>query len=455
MKRQASVVNKLNQSGAAPRGQSMICRRNLLKLGGALAVGTQFPWLAALTDDSLGFDWVLSNPEAAGMSADGIDGIRKALQQQIDDGTINGVVSAVVRHDKLVWYEAQGYRDPIAGTPMRKDDIFRMMSSTKPVTAVAVLTLLDEGKLSLEDPVSCFIPSFNDQRVVVVPGGVAEASEATLVPAEREVTIKDLLTHTSGITSVQGDPARNAAASVSGAELTPEDTLATWAPKIGSAPLDFQPGSKFAYSPTDAWDVLLRIVEIVSGETADVYMHEHLFQPLDMCDTYFNVPTAKQDRVVDIISRAGDEWQKREHRLGPGPGHYARLSGGGGLYSTVHDFINFELMLLHRGHFNGHRILQPETVDLMTANQVGTLFEEWIPPITAGNGFGLGVRIVEDPANARGRSVGAFGWGGAYGTETWAEPARDLVAAMFLQMNPPPWTPSTEFQLAVQRAVGT
>ena len=450
---QALVVNKLDQSGAAPGGQPTVRRRNLLKLGGALAVGAQLPWLAALAEDTPAFDWVLSKPEAAGMSADGIDGIRKALQEQIDNGTINGVVSAVVRHDKLVWYEAQGYRDPIAGIPMRKDDIFRMMSSTKPVTAVAVLMVLDEEKLTLEDPVSRFIPSFKDQRIAVAPKGATDASEVTLVPAEREVTIKDLLTHTSGITSVQGEPAQSAAALVSDAELTPDDTLATWAPKVGSAPLDFQPGSKFAYSPTDAWDVLLRIVEIVSGQTADVYMRERLFQPLDMRDTYFNVPTAKQERVVDIISRAGDEWKKQEHRLGPGPGHYARLSGGGGLYSTVHDFINFELMLLHRGHFNGHRILQPETVDLMTANQVGTLFEKWIPPITAGHGFGLGVRIVMDPANARGRSLGAFGWGGAYGTETWAEPERDLVAAMFLQMNPPPWTPSTEFQLAVQRAI--
>jgi len=260
-----------------------------------------------------------------------------------------------------------------------------------------------------------------------------------------------LLTHTSGITSVQGDPAQSAAALLSDVELTPDDTLATWAPKVGSAPLEFQPGSKFAYSGTDAWDVLLRIVEIVSGQTADVFMRARLFQPLDMRDTYFNVPPAKQERIVDIFNRVDGEWKKQEHLFGPGP--YRRLSGGGGLFSTVHDFINFELMLLHRGHFNGHRILQPETVDLMTTNQVGTLFAEWIPPITAGQGFGLGVRIVEDPANARGRSVGAFGWGGAYGTETWAEPERDLVAAMFLQMNPPSWTPSTEFQLAVQRAI--
>lgn len=431
-----------------------LSRRDFFAASGLVALGACAPRTMGLTGVSPGaFEWTLRPPAAGGMSQAGIEGIRAAIQGQIDAGTINGAVSAVVRHNQLVWYEAQGLRDPNAAAPMRRDDIFRMMSSTKPVTAVAVLLMVQEGRLSLDDRVSRFIPTFANPRVVVAPPGATDASQVRIVPADREIVVRDLLTHTSGITSVGDRLSPSPAALVNHIQRLPDDTLATWAPKLGGAVLDFNPGTKFAYSPTDALDVALRIVEIVSGQPADRFLEERLFEPCDMRDTGFNVPPEKQSRIVDIHAREAGSWVVRDHLLGPGP--YRYFSGGGGLFSTVHDFINFELMLLNRGNFNGRRILRPEMVDLMSRNQVGRLFAQWIPPLSEGHGFGLAVRVVEDPAHANGRSVGAFGWGGAYGTESWAEPGRDMVAAFFLQMQSPAFTPSQEFERAVQRAIAS
>lgn len=425
-------------------------RRDLLKLGGALALAGAPAAHAFGAVPSARFDWRLQPPESAGMSSAGIQGIAATLQKYVDDGTINGVVSAVARHNKLVWYEAQGFRDPNARAPMRKDDIFRMMSSSKHVTGIAVLMMMDEGRLSLDDKVSRFIPSFTRPMVALAPAKATDASQVTLVPAAREITVRDLLTHTSGITSVGDKIAPGGAAHlVNRIERTPDDTLATYVPKLGKAVLDFQPGSKWAYSATDGIDVLLRIVEIVSGQTADVFLRERLFEPLDMRDTGFSVPAARKSRLLDIYARVDGKWVTKPHLFGDGP----YLSGGGGLFGTVHDFMNLELMLLNRGELNGRRILKPETVALMSSNQVGTLFAEWIPPLTAGHGFGLTVRVALDDEHSQGRSAGAFGWGGAYGTDSWVEPKQDLAAVIFLQMSPPPFAPPVEFGKAIQRAI--
>jgi CubicO group peptidase (beta-lactamase class C family) len=385
------------------------------------------------------------------MSEAGIEAVRAAVQQQIDAGIINGAVSAIARRNKLVWFEAQGFSNPVTQTPMQKDAIFRVMSSSKPVTALAVLTLVDEGKLSLDDKVSKYIPSFSNPRVAIAPPGTTDPAKVKIVPAERELFIRDLLTHTSGITSVGDKMSPGPASLVNRIERRPDDTLESYIPRIGEAVLQFQPGTKFSYSPTDALDTALYIVELVSGRRADVYMHERIFEPLGMVDTYFNVPAEKQSRIVDIYSKAGGSWKTVDHLLGPGP--YKYLSGGGGLFSTVNDFMNFELMLLNHGSLNGRRILRPETLALMNQNYVGNLFAEWIPPMTKGNGFGLAVRIAQTPENVNGRSIGAFGWGGAYGTESWVEPALDLAGVFFIQMNPPPFSASANFEKATRAAI--
>lgn len=428
-------------------------RRAFMGLAGALLVSACASRQIGPPRGATDFDWVLRPPEEAGMTRSGIEGIRATVQKLVDDGSVSGVVSAIARRNKLVWYEAQGYRDPVSRTPMPRDGIFRIMSSTKPVTAVAVLMMLEEGRLSLDDEVSRFIPSWKNQKVAVAPPGATDASQVSLVPLEREVTIRHLLTHTSGITNIgvalPGAPTPGSL--VNRISLTADDDLASYIPRLGSAALDFQPGTKFSYSPTEAPDAALRIVEIVSGQPADIFLRERLFQPLEMHDTYFNVPAEKQGRIVDIFGKVDGEWQIRDHLFGPPP--YKYLSGGGGLFGTVHDLLNFELMLLNKGSFNGRRILRPESVDLMTSDHAGQLFREWIPFLTRGYDFGLMVRVARDEDNAKDESVGSFGWGGAYGTESWAEPALDLAAVFFLQMNPPSMNGANLFGKAMREAI--
>jgi CubicO group peptidase (beta-lactamase class C family) len=234
-------------------------------------------------------------------------------------------------------------------------------------------------------------------------------------------------------------------------ERRPDDTLADYVPRLGTAALDFQPGTKFRYSPVDGFDTLLRIVEIASGQTAEKFLQENLFQPLDMKDTSFNVPDEKKDRLASIHSRYGDGFRVEKHVFGDGPSKY--YSGAGGLFSTAHDYMQLEVMLLNKGSLNGMRILKPETVELMTTNHVGKLFAEWFPLFTAGQGYGLGVRVVEDKAKGGGRGVGAFGWGGAYGTESWADPELDVAAVMFIQMQTSQPSVTSEFQQALRKAI--
>lgn len=426
-----------------------ITRREVLGLGLALGVAgcapesTSEPEPTVATGRSSTFDWKLHAPEEVGMSRAGLENVRATLQDYIDKNEITGAVGAIARHNKLVWYDAMGVRDVITRDPMRKDDLFRMMSSTKVVTAVAVLQMMDEGKLELDDKVNRFIPTFKDMKVALGPPNSKDASQVTLVPANRDITIKDLLTHTSGLSS-SGE-----AQAVNKIERKPDDTLADYIPRLGSVALDFQPGSRFWYSPVDGFDVLLRIVEITSGTPADVFLRERLFEPLDMRDTHFNVPPEKQERVLTLYARKEGAWKVEPALFGPGPHEY--ISGAGGLFSTVHDFMQFEAMLLNKGTLNGHRILKDETVTLMSSNHVGALFSDWFPLLTGGHGFGLSVRIVEDPAKGAGRSVGAFGWGGAYGTESWADPALDVAAALFIQQ--PVTAVQHDFQRALREAI--
>jgi CubicO group peptidase (beta-lactamase class C family) len=289
-------------------------------------------------------------------------------------------------------------------------------------------------------------------KVAVAPSGAKDAAEVQLVPANRDVTIKDLLTHTSGLSSSgEGLSPHGPASLVNKIERKPDDTLADYIPRLGSAALDFQPGSKWRYSPLDGFDVLLRIVEVASGMPADAFLRERLFEPLNMRDTYFNVPPEKQERILNLYARKDGAWTVQPALFGPGPNRY--ICGAGGLFSTVHDFMQFEAMLLNKGSLNGHRILKDETVALMSRNHVGSMFSEWIPPITAGFGFGLSVSVLEDPAKGFGRGVGAFGWGGAYGTESWADPELDVAAALFIQQ--PVSTVKQDFQQALRKSIVT
>jgi CubicO group peptidase (beta-lactamase class C family) len=439
-----------------------VARRELLGGGLALGLAAAASPVFAAGKQGARFDWKLHKPEEVGMSAAGLAGVRAAVQKQIDKHAVTGAVTAIARHNKLVWLEAQGVSDVETNRPMRTDDLFHMMSSTKPVTAVAVLMLVESGRLSLDDKISRFIPSFANPKVAVASDGwinaaasagvaAPTAADVKLVPASRELTIKDLLTHTNGLST--GGPSTL----VSDVQHRKGEPIAAYFDRVGAKPLDFQPGSHFAYSPLDGFDVLLHIVELVSRVPADVFVRERLFQPLGMKDTSYGVPAAKQSRAAKIYERKGDAWSPAAPLFGVDPWTY--VSGAGGLVSTVHDYMQFEEMLLNRGELNGRRLLKPETVAMMATNQVGDLYANAVPAfkaLTAGQGFGLGVAITLDPAvatNARGK--GAFGWRGAYGTESWTDPDLGLTAAIFVQNPSIPATYVTvgEFQKAIRTAI--
>ena len=432
-----------------------IGRRDFLKTGTLLMLGGCAPlWLsspAGASPDSH-FDWALAPPEALGMSRAGIEGIRAEMQKNIDARVIAGAVTAVARRDKLVWLEAQGLADVETGEPMHTDSIFRMMSSTKPVVTVAVLMMMEEGKLSLDDPVSRFIPSFRNQRVAISPPGNTDPKKVTFVPAERDITIRDLLTHTAGLMSVGSGLSAGPGFLVNKVDRSPSSsTLADVVPQIGSFALDFQPGSRWAYSPLEGFDTLLHIVERVSGVPADRFLAARIFEPLGMRSTGFNVPASDQERIVQIYRAKDGGFEPKASIFGEGPFTY--FSGAGGLFSTAHDYMNFYIMLLNRGSFNGRRVLQPETVAMMSHNQVGTLFADWLPLFTDGYGFGLSVKVLEDESKGHGRSVGAFGWDGALGTEAWADPELDLAAVMMIQMDPAPVNLKNDFARAIRAAI--
>lgn len=421
-------------------------RRSFMRAGlgfaaaGLAGCATRAPAAAA-------FDWRLYPPQAAGMKPDADAAFRQAVQRHIDNHDHSGVVSAVARDNKLVWYEAQGVRNVETNAPMQRDDIFRMMSSTKNITATAVLMMMEAGKLSIDDPVSRYIPSFAHQRVAIGPPGWQQAiadpakradlaAQVRFEPAARDITIKDLLTHTSGLSSTYGlGPGPGSLVNADLHFNPAADTLSSRIPQLGSFALDFQPGSRWGYSPLDGMDTLLHIVELVANQDAESFLRARIFEPLDMVDTYFNVPAAKRGRLLQLYERKDDAWRPATPLFGQDPAtRISYISGAGGLMSTVHDFLQFELMRLNGGALNGRRILRSETVALMSTNQVGAMFEQWAPPLTDGMGFGLGVRVVVDPTRAHdSRGRGAFGWGGAYGTESWADPALGVAACYFVQ----------------------
>ncbi|MFT3727915.1 MAG: serine hydrolase domain-containing protein [Terricaulis sp.] len=439
---------------------NLLGRRRMLRDGAALfalaATGA-----CATPSAGADFDWARASPL---IDDNGRTRIHEAIAAPIQEKLILGAVTSIARPDALLWYEADGAKDFPALTPMPRDAIFNMMSSTKVVTSVAVLQLMEQGKLSLDDRVSRFIPSFANPRVAIAPEGwqqaaadpalrPAIAAQVRVVPAQREITIKDLLTHTAGLSAAYGlgaGPGSLVNTSVPGSRQT---TLAERIPKLGALALDFQPGSRFGYSPLDGMDTLLRVVEIASGQDADAYLRQHLFEPLQMGDTYFSVPVEKQARVLKLYGVDNGVFSEQEPLLGTGPTTY--FSGGAGLLSTVHDFTNLHLMLLNRGSFKTQRLLRAETVELMTTNHVGTMYADWVPMLSRGMGFGLGVGIVVDEATTvTGRGRGAFGWGGGYGTEAWVETELNLVACHFVQNGSPrPPGPAPAFARALRQVL--
>jgi CubicO group peptidase (beta-lactamase class C family) len=283
--------------------------------------------------------------------------IHEAIERHVDAGEISGAVTLVARRGRIVHFEAHGLMDIESKRPMQRDAIFRIASMSKPITGVAVMMMLEEGKLRLSDPVSKFVPDFKDPRVAEAGG---------IVPAARELTIRDLLTHTNGLMTGGAGSRMGPPRPVAG------DTLASYVPRLGSVPLDFQPGTQWAYSGLAGPDTLSRIVEIVSGQPYDEFLRTRVFEPLGMKDTFFYPPDDRRPRLTTLYGESPQGLVRAQNQDGFSLKTY--FSGGGGLMSTAEDYLQFAEMLLNGGELNGRRLLSPRTVDLMASNHVGDMF---------------------------------------------------------------------------------
>jgi CubicO group peptidase (beta-lactamase class C family) len=374
-------------------------------------------------------------PEDAGMSSERLRRIHEAMQRHIDAGEISGAVTLVARRGHVVHFEAHGLMDLESKRPMQKDAIFRIASMSKPITGVAVMMMLEEGKLRLSDPVSKFLPEFKDAKVAG-PSGV--------VAADRDLTIRDLLTHTNGLMTGGAGTKMGPPRPVAG------DTLATYIPRLGAVPLDFQPGTQWAYSGLAGPDTLSRIVEIVSGKPYDEFLRTRIFEPLGMKDTFFYPPDDRRPRMVTLYSKSPNGLVKAANQDGFSLKTY--FSGAGGLMSTAEDYLQFAQMLLNGGVLNGKRLLSPRTVELMSSNHVGDMFNGKLGRPAHGMGYGLLVGIVEDGVAAGLRvSNGSFGWDGAYGTQTWIDPKEKMVTIVMI--NTQVVTVQRDFENAVMQAI--
>jgi CubicO group peptidase (beta-lactamase class C family) len=396
-----------------------------------------------------------AKPEEVGFSSERLGRVYDMVRRRVEAKQIAGAVTLVARRGRVVQFDAVGMMDLETSKPMTKDTLFRLASTTKPVTAVAVLMLMEEGKLKLTDPVSQYIPEFKNARVMVeaertappMTDRAALPDETYTVPAEREITIIDLLTHTSGLAS--GGIANAEFVKVMSARK-PADTLADFIPQLGALPLDFQPGTRWRYSGRAAFDTLGRIVEIVSGMTFDEFLRTRLFELLGMHNTFFNVPEKDQERLATIYNHTDKGLEKPASPLVIGSPVY--FSGAGGLRSTVADFFQFAQMLCNGGELNGKRILSPWTVDLMMSNNVGDLFLGQSGRPAKGVGFGLGGEVVLNNAEARMRKPnGSYGWDGAYGTYWWVNRKEQMVVILFVQT--PGRAQQYDFDNAVSQAV--
>ena len=399
-------------------------------------------WLALVVIGCLAVVWPIAaaapsaKPEDVGLSTERLKHVAELVQRHITAGSFSGAVTLVARNGRIAHHEAYGLMDLEAKKPMAKDAMFRIMSMTKPIIGVATLMMMEEGKVRLGDPISKFIPEWKNMTVAIAQpgpsGGAAPAAAGRggnaaappryyTVPAEREITVRDLLTHTGGLVS---GPMSQAAARPFAAG--PKDTLADFIPRLGKVPLEFQPGTRWAYSAAAAFDTLSRVVEITSGMPIDRFVKSRIFDPLGMKDTTYIVPEGNP-RLAKLYTRAADGLKPAPN---PGFMNGVYFSGGGGLVSTATDYAQFALMLVNGGELNGVRLLSPRLVELM-----GSVFApDTLPGRPRGESYGLSVRVVNDPvARNSFLTEGSFGWSGAYGTHFWVDRKEKLIAIAMTQ----------------------
>ena len=370
-------------------------------------------------------------PDAVGMSSARLARIAPAMQRYIDAELTPGVITAVMRHGKLIHYKAQGHMDVASAKPMREDAIFRIASMTKPIASVALMMLWEEGRFQLRDPVSKFIPEFAAAQVSTT----ADASGTTgeLVPPKRPIQIRDMLTHTAGLANnYSGNVAAYRQAMNTPRPKSNDEQIK----RLAELPLNYHPGEEWQYSA--ATDVVGHLVEIISGQSLDEFLRQRIFEPLQMPDTHFYLDNTKGGRLTTQYTpdennkiKAQDPGSKQSRWI-TSPRNL--FSGAGGLVSTVRDYLRFQQAMLNGGEIDGNRILAPSTVSLMLENHTGDL-PLWLPG--PGMGFGLGYGVVVDRgAAATPLSEGAGYWGGAYCTLSWIDPEQNLVGVLMTQVRP-------------------
>ena len=379
----------------------------------------------------------VASPESVGLSSERLQRIEASVGKSIADKQIAGAVTMVVRHGKVAWLKPQGMLDREAGIPMPADALFRICSMTKPITSMAVMMLYEEGRFQLEDPISKYLPEFKNPKVLVKP---ASGTPYT-IPATREITIRDLLRHTSGLTyNWNADLGKMYQDANVATGLMPYDgTIADSVQRLATQPLLFNPGERWEYSL--GVDVLGRLVEVVSGKPLDEFFRTRIFEPLGMNDTYFFPPESKLKRLAIAYSFSESKGLSRfsDTPIQEGtfaysadyPYHGAKklFSGGGGLVSTAEDYARFCEMMLEDGKVNGKRLLSRKSVELMTSDQLGKIGPD------QGFGLGFGVEGVKGPLSELG-SVGSYDWGGFFYTSFVVDPKEQMIVIFMAQLHP-------------------
>lgn len=386
------------------------------------------------TGSALAADFDRARPERVGMSSERLERLDAVLKSYVENEQIAGQVVMVLRNGRIVYQAANGMQDIEAGIPMSEDTMFRIASQTKAIVSTAIMILHERGALDISHPLERYIPEWADMQVAVATAG----GGYTLEPARSSITLRNLLTHTGGMSYGSGPAADKwEEAGFQGWYFADRnepigDTIA----RMAALPLDEHPGERWIYGYNT--DILGAVVEKASGMDLNSFLKQEIFEPLEMNDTHFYLPEEKRGRLATVYRpKAGGGIEARPERNGmQSQGMYdngprVSFSGGAGLLSTASDYAKFLQMTLNGGEFNGERILSPKTVELMTTNHLGDI------PFRDGTGFGLGFSVVTD-LGARGSlgSVGEYGWGGAYHSTYWVDPQEELVVVYLTQIIP-------------------
>ena len=369
----------------------------------------------------------------AHFSTDRLAALTRKIQSDITDNRIPGAVMLIAHKGQTVYEQALGQQDANNAVPMSMDSIFRIYSMTKPIVSVAIMMMAEEGRLLISDPVSMYLPEFKNLKVGVETTGADGQLRLELVPAQQEMTVQDLLRHTSGLTyGIFGESLVKAEYSRSGVERA-GITNAGLVAGLGKLPLAYQPGTTWEYSR--ATDVLGALLERLSGQTLDVHLQERIFTPLRMHETAFSVPADQHHRIAEALDNDPDSGVPVRLLNVRTPPTF--LSGGGGLTSTVHDYLRFATMMANEGELNGVRIVSRKTIRFMSCDHLAGMAEaksglNYLPGPGYGFGLGFAVRTTEGSGPTPG-SVGDFNWSGLAGTYFWIDPKEQLVAIFLMQ----------------------